>query len=365
MRAAYRSSLALSALVAAGNAFAAVTPACVADLEAAARLVEENDAGARDLLADHGPAIRQAFETARAAAANAVDAAACQNVLDTYLRSWRPGHLNIKPAGAAAGNAAQGGAQAAAPRLPSLKVLGKDTLLLVLPSFNDRYAKAVRELVAAHRPQLESHRNWIIDVRSNSGGADGTYAPLLGYLLDGPVPRHMVEFLVTPANIKAQEAVCPQMSDPAACAVQFAPVLAAMRAAAPGSFVLKGGQRIVHAPVTLEAKQPARVALLTDRDCGSTCEQFVLEARSGYRVKVLGRPTAGAIDVSNMRPHPLPSGRVLYYGSTRSTRVPDMRLDGIGIAPDILLPVPKDAAARDAELLQVQRWIEGGSLDAK
>jgi C-terminal processing protease CtpA/Prc len=244
-------------------------------------------------------------------------------------------------------------------------VLSKDTILFTLPTFNDRYAALVRKLLADQRGELASHPNWIIDVRNNGGGSDGTYAPLMGWLLDGDLPRHSVEFFVTPANLKAQEELCPMTADPAACAQSLAPVLQAMRTAAPGSYVLKGSQRMVFEPVKLEPKRPARVAVLIDHDCGSSCEQFVLEARTGFRVKLVGRPTYGALDDSNLRPHPLPSGRVLYYATTRSTRVPDMRIDGIGIPPDILLPRPKDAAGREAEVLQVQRWLEGGPLSGK
>jgi len=351
------------------GAFAAGVPACQADLEDAARYIAANDAGASSLLADHEAAISRAFDKARAeiAAAPALDDARCEAILSGYLRAWRPGHLNVRSN--AKGAAVSGGKPAQPvddPKAPQFKVLGKDTILFTFRQFNDRYAARVRQLITDHRAELVSHPNWIIDVRDNGGGADGTYRPLMGWLLDGELPQHTVEFLVTPDNIKRQEEVCPQMSNPAACMTTLGPVIEAMRAAKPGTYVMKGSERISYDKVALEPKRPARVAILIDRDCGSTCEQFVLEARTSFRVKLIGRPTFGAIDDSNMRPHPLPSGvRTLMYATTRSTRVPDMRIDGVGIPPDILLPKPQDGAARDAEVVQVQRWLEGGSLSAK
>jgi hypothetical protein len=378
-----------------GAASGAEAPgACLADLEDAARYIAANDAGAPGLLADHEAAITRAFDKARAdiAAAPPLDDARCKAILRSYFRAWRPGHLGVetrkpesvpisapvstpisggKPAPAGTPAAAQPAAPQAAqqaddPKAPRFKLLGKDTVLLSFGQFNDRYAARVRQLIADHRAELASHPNWIIDVRDNGGGADGTYKPLLGWLLDGELPHHTVEFLVTPDNIKRQEEVCPQLSNPAACMTSLGPVIEAMRAAKPGTYVMKGTERISYDKVALEPKRPARVAILIDRDCGSTCEQFVLEARTSFRVKLVGRPTYGALDDSNMRPHPLPSGvRTLLYATTRSTRVPDMRIDGIGIPPDILLPKPQDAAARDAEVAQVQRWLEGGSLSGK
>jgi hypothetical protein len=346
---------------------------CVADLEDLNAFIEANDAGAADALADHGPAIRLAFDKARQDALQAEDMKTCGRLLHGYARTWRPGHIAVAPTpgnetkqeeGKGAQQPAQADAQPAAdPMAPRYRVLGRNTVLFVIPTFDDRYAPVMKQLVADHRAELASHKNRIIDVRDNGGGSDVTYAPLMGWLLDGDLRGFRTEYLVTPANLKAQEEICAQTSDPAHCNKEMEPILAKMRSAAPGSFVLSGTNRIEYEKVKLEAKRPARVAVLTDRNCGSSCEQFVLEARTSYRVKVIGRPTHGSLDVSNLRPHVLPSGRArLYYATTRTTRLPEMRIDAIGVAPDILLPKPADDAGREAELRQVQRWIEGGTL---
>jgi hypothetical protein len=351
---------------AADNAY---SPAqCVADLDDLNAFIRANDAGAADALADHGPAIEQAFGKARQDAAQAEDMTTCGRLLHGYARTWRPGHIAVAPTPGnetkGEGKDAQADAKPAVdPMAPRFKVLGKNTVLFVIPTFDDLYAPVMQKLVADNRAVLASHKNWIIDVRDNGGGSDVTYAPLMGWLLDGDLRGYRTEYFVTPANIKAQEAICARTSDPAHCNKEMAPVLAKMRTAAPGSFVLSGTDRIEYEKVKLEAKRPARVAVLTDHACGSSCEQFVLEARTSYRVKVIGRPTYGSLDVSNLRPHLLPSGRAqLYYATTRTTRLPDMRIDTIGVAPDILLPKPADEAGREAELRQVQRWIEGGIL---
>jgi hypothetical protein len=358
---------------AADGAYTAYAPAqCVADLEDMNAFIEANDAGAADALADHGPALRQALDKARHDAAQAPDMKTCGRLLHGYARTWRPGHIAVAPT---PGNetkeetkveqpvAAANAQPAVDPMAPRYRVLGRNTVLFTIPTFDDRYAPMMKQLVADHRAELASHKNWIIDVRDNGGGSDVTYEPLMGWLLDGDLRGFRTEYFVTPANIKAQEEICAQTSDPAHCNKEMDPILAKMRTAAPGSFVLAGTNRIEYDKVKLEAKRPARVAVVTDRGCGSSCEQFVLEARTSYRVKVIGRPTHGSLDVSNLRPHLLPSGRArLYYATTRTTRLPEMRIDTIGVAPDILLPKPADDAGREAELRQVQRWIEGGTL---
>jgi hypothetical protein len=355
----------------------AYSPAqCVTDLDDLNAFIEANDAGAADALADHGPAIRQAFDKARQDAAQAEDMKTCGRLLHGYARTWRPGHIAVAPT---PGNETQESGQradgksdqeakaeaqpTADPMAPRFRTLGRNTILFVIPTFNDRYAPTMKQLVADHRAELASHKNWIIDVRDNGGGSDVTYASLMGWLLDGDLRGFRTEYFVTPANIKAQEEICATTSDPDHCNKEMDPILARMRTAAPGSFVMAGTNHIEYEKIKLEAKRPARVAVLTDHACGSSCEQFVLEARTSFRVNVVGRPTYGSLDVSNLRPHLLPSGRArLYYATTRTTRLPEMRIDTIGVAPDILLPKPADEAGREAELRQVQRWIEGGTL---
>lgn len=339
---------------------------CLADLEEIAAFMPVNDAGAAEHMADGGSAIEAAFGKAREAAGAVKDDAGCEPVLHRYLRAWRVGHLWVAPiagAGVVEVAAYSEGVVGGDPRAPRLELLGKDTLLLSLPTFDDRYIAALKKLLAERRTVLESHKYWIIDVRANAGGADSTYAPLLSWLLDGEYTQHAVEYLVTPANIRAQEGVCALTSDPAACAKTMAPLVRKMRAAAPGKLVLMGDQRVrLVGPPARKPKTPARVAVLVDRQCGSSCEQFLLDVRSSFRVKLVGRPSLGSLDVANVRGHALPSGRVLYYATTRSTRLPDMRIDAVGIAPDLLLPKPADEAGRAAEVKQVQRWLETGSL---
>ena len=86
--------------------------------------------------------------------------------------------------------------------------------------------------------------------------------------------------------------------------------------------------------------------------------------RPSLSVKLLGRHTWGGLDVSNLRGHDLPSGkRRLYYATTRSLRIPEQPVDGIGVLPDLYLPRGHGAAAAEDEIERTRRWLEGGSLE--
>lgn len=292
-----------------------------------------------------------------------MDDKSCDEALRFYLRAWRPGHLSLL-SNAAIG-ALSGKADAAAdPRAPRYQVLDKDTILLSLGTFDGRFKPALEAILKEHRAELESHPYWIIDVRDNNGGSDSTYAPLMPWLLDGEYAAYKVEWLATPANAQAQEAVCDLMGRSEECLKYQAPVVKALKGKPAGSWVMTASTSVEYTgPEQREAHPPARVAVLVDRSCGSSCEQFLIEARSSYRVKLLGRPSRGTLDYSNLRPYKLPSGkRTLMYATSRSLRLPAMAVDLGGVQPDILLPQAADAAARDAEVRRVQRWLAGGGL---
>jgi hypothetical protein len=348
-----------------GSALAAGDDAgkCAADLEDLATYLPVNDAGASAELAHHRTAIDAALSKARADAARLTDPAACEGFLNAYLSAWRPGHLWVmsNQAASAIGNVSQ---EKTDPRAPTLEVLDKDTVLLSLGSFYSQYQGPLEAILKTRRAELVSHKHWIIDVRKNDGGSDSTYASLLPWLVDGEITVHNVEWLATPANARAQEDICEVVGDRASCLQQLAPIIAAVRGGAPGSWVMAGGEPVRYMRFD-QAKppQPERVAVLIDHPCGSSCEQFLLTVRGSFRVKLLGRPTYGTLDVSNVRPHRLPSGqRTLMYATSRSTRLPTMGIDQVGVQPDLLLPVPADAAARAAELRQAQRWLAVGTL---
>ena len=361
------------ASVAAGHAQAA-TPGetCVQDLRAIPGFLLENDTGARQHLAQKGQAyFDQALATSSQAASTALDAAACDAVLENYVGMWRKGHLHVKPGSAvdiakpAPAPAAAGG-QAAPSKAPTLQLLSSQTVLLNLPSFRGNHSAAMQALLDTHREELAARPNWILDVRRNGGGSDNTYAPLLQWISSGEMVRVGAEWLSTPANIAGQESVCALLAPgDAACAAFAGQAVSQMRTVKAGEFApQQPGGTISYLRVDGQTPQrPARVAILIDRDCASSCEEFLLAARQSFHVKLIGRNSYGALDYSNLRLHALPSGvRHLQYATSRSARLPHLQVDLGGIQPDIYLPPPKDEAGREDEIVRVRRWLEGGTL---
>lgn len=356
--------------------------ACAKDLEAMPAFLMENDAGARELLPQRGEqSMAAALLKARSEAAQIADDKACLALLNNYLKLWRKGHLWVSsspgaealaaatpgaaPASAATTTAPPAPEPASGARQPTLRLLTPRTLVIHLPSFSPQHRAALETLLRKQRAALLSRPNWIIDVRDNDGGADSSYAPLLPWLLAEQPVSVGVEWLSTPANQRAHEQICARYAPGDAACVLFAQsVLAALRAVPSGAWARVQADRFVYErSVVPEKRRPQKVAVLMDRDCGSSCEQFLLTVRQGLGVKLLGRPSFGALDYSNMRPFTLPSGRRdLWYATSRSLRLPQLPVDAFGVLPDILLPELQGPADAAAELQAVQRWLEGGSL---
>ncbi|MGD0498596.1 MAG: S41 family peptidase [Bryobacteraceae bacterium] len=346
--------------------------ACTKDLEDIPGFLLENDTGARDRLAQFGQKyFDDALAEARSAALQIRGNGSCAPVINKYLRAWRRGHLWVEdiaaaPATSAPQQSAEDMSVQHLKNAPTIEILSAKTLLLTLKSFEPYNRDPLIALIKVHREDLEGHPNWIIDVRANVGGNDSSYQSLLPWLLPDEFTGAGEEILATQANIEAWTRVCAlDAPGDSECQKSLSGFIARMRKAAPGTYVaMEDGGAMSYVRVErLETHRPSRVAILIDGGCGSSCEQFALEARQSFNVKLVGQHTFGSLDYSNVRPHDLPSGqRRLWYATTRSTRIPGLMVDVAGVPPDIYLPLEAGEDAKSEEVRRVQSWLEGGSL---
>lgn len=334
---------------------------CLKDLNELPSFILENDAGGKFLYEKKGKGyFEHLLELARVDAAASTDNKTCNKAIASYLKGWRNEHLYIK-------ESLPSGVGTSVSRTPTFAVLSDQTVMLTLPSFSPEYREAVLELLKSNRQALISHPNWIIDVRMNGGGDDTTYLPILSWLMENERLDIGIELLVTPTNIDGQLKACSETD--LVCKESLNATVVRMRAAEPGSFIVRNpkfpdGLRYTR-QTELEPQRPNKVAVLMGKKCGSSCEQFLLAVRQSYQVKLIGQPSAGGLDYSNLRRHDLSSGqRYLQYAISRTQRLPHMSVDAAGVMPDIYLPPAKEGVSPSMEAERVKRWLEGGSLRA-
>ena len=346
--------------------------ACLEDLEAIPGFLLENDTGARAHLTQFGQKyFDDALAEAKSAASQIRGNASCAPMITKYLRAWRHGHLRLEditvaPAASAPEQTAEDASAQHLKSAPTIEILSAKTLRLTLKNFEPYNRDALIALIKARHEDLESHPNWIIDVRGNGGGSDSSYQPLMTWLMPDEFATASAEILTTRANIEGWTRVCALYGpgDPE-CQKSLSDSIARMRKAAPGTYVAMddSGAMSYGRIERLEPHRPSRVAILIDGGCGSSCEEFALEARQSFNVKLIGQHTFGSLDYANLRPYDLPSGRRrLWYATTRSTRIPGLTVDVAGVPPDIYLPIEAGNDAKSEVVGRVQNWLEGGSL---
>jgi hypothetical protein len=222
---------------------------------------------------------------------------------------------------------------------PFLERLGNETLYLRIPSFFGSEKERIDAVLSENDLLIRSTPNLIIDIRNGTGGSDMAYGNLIPYLYTNPIRHVGAQLLASEANARARDndAEWAEGLGYADAAESFREQARLMRQN-PGRFINPG--RVMIGMETLDevTRYPARVGILINQGNGSTDEQFLLEARQSFKVKIFGRPTKGVLDISNVTVATSPDGSFnLHYSMSKSLRLPGYPIDDIGIQPDFFL----------------------------
>lgn len=205
-------------------------------------------------------------------------------------------------------------------------------VLVQVPTFND--PRGIDSLFAAEGARIRGAERLIIDVRGNGGGSDYNYRELTPLLATGRVTTIGTMALATDANIAANDAMAHDTTYPEAQRRGLAWLTDQMRKHRGGWAVLGDDEHDDRVRT-----RPSAVAVLVDRGCASSCEQFLLAARQSRKVTLYGDRSAGVLDYGNVRSTPVPgSTLVLNRPITRTKRLPNDPVDNVGIAPQVRVP---------------------------
>ncbi len=222
------------------------------------------------------------------------------------------------------------------------KNLDGDISYLRIHSFDVSYARAIDSIIKANMTQIKNHKFMILDLRSNGGGSDYSYSPLVPILYTNPVLDIGTDVYSTPDNTKAVERLLKDNPNlPGDVKKEIDTVIARMKAH-PNQFTTSNSDDTITEDSVL--RYPEKVAILINQNCGSTTEEFLLYAKECKKVVLMGENSAGVLDYSNIRPVDFPSmPATLYYPVTLSRRVALHKgIDGIGIPPNVRLNPDSD-----------------------
>jgi len=199
---------------------------------------------------------------------------------------------------------------------PFIEKVSDNTILLKIPSFKYSNKKHIDSLLNSNDDLIQSTENLIIDVRFNGGGSDGSYEKITPYLYTNPIRGIGVAFLSTELNNKRMLDFIndPERSDEDK---KWAKESLETLNKHIGEFVNLKESIVSIDTLKNVYSNPKNVAILINEYCGSTTEQFLLEAKQSKKVKLS------------------PSKEFkLWYGLSISYRIPEMIIDERGMQPD-------------------------------
>ena len=218
--------------------------------------------------------------------------------------------------------------------------LSDKTFYLRIPSFNYSNKESIKSLIEANDLSIQESPNLIIDIRNGTGGSDASFHGLIKYLYTNPIKSYPIKLRVSKLNAEAFDGYAKKMGG------KHFKMIANQISNSSEEFITPPGSdsvRLIYRDAIL--RYPREIAILINGINVSSDEQFLLYARQSMKVKLFGETTLGAIDVSNLNVIFSEDDKFyLVYAMSISSRLPDFRVDDIGIKPDYFIDkqIPDD-----------------------
>jgi hypothetical protein len=218
-------------------------------------------------------------------------------------------------------------------RVPFVEQLSDHTLYLRIPSFANEQKRNIDSVLRFFDKQIQSMPNLIIDIRYGTGGSDASYANIIPYVYTNPIRSVGIRVLATEMNAKAFEKYGQNNSD--SSSAKYCYDIAKKMQGNSGKFIDTDSENFSVDSSHKVLPFPKKVAIICNRYNGSTDEQFLIDVKQSRKVKVYGHSTMGCLDISNMNFVKFPDKRLtLGYCMSKSYRIPNYCIDGVGIQPD-------------------------------
>ena len=202
---------------------------------------------------------------------------------------------------------------------------------------------------------MRAARAFVLDVRGNEGGGDGSVREFFKRLTTGPLRGREIERVESEVTVQGtvNDLTCALEGESRPASRE---IMSRDRAAAQASLTGPPERKIVKlVPLVAEGVAPhpysGALVVLVDSRCASSCEAFVRYARQLPGAVVVGENTAGAGVFGETHSYPLPSGLWMTAGSKHFHDPDPLRdvVEGRGHLPDLWLD--SDNAAGLAESL--------------
>lgn len=246
----------------------------------------------------------------------------------------------------------------------SFDKIGEDAVYLRFDDFFE--PDEINEFILRYDGEIRRCENLIIDVRKNCGGTDTAFFPLIKYglkpndeLCGTPLFGGGMEINYTERNVDIRLKIIEEYRKKASPPIlkHFDEAIALLKAnrgrgfvtVAPDDTEIFDGQGTV---------LPRKVYVLTDCMCGSSGESFVQVMSRLSKVTVVGRPTAGILDYSNLAYVDYGEWGFNYPTSRELALDSGGGMSKKGVPVDVYLPWTPQHIASDPDLDAVLKLIK-------
>ncbi|MBW8324089.1 MAG: RICIN domain-containing protein [Prolixibacteraceae bacterium] len=260
----------------------------------------------------------------------------CYSIINKYIALFKDNHLGLRRI--------FGNTYVASNRSPlqgaesfGIRNVDDSTLLFSLPSFYIEKKELIDFLIKTNKNKLLKTPYLVIDVRNNGGGADRSWNNIIPYLYTNPIRFEGNDLILSRELIREGDESNHWNKDYQRLRKLFVEFIEKNN----GKFYPNcKGDFVKYNSIT---PNPKRVAILINGLCGSSCEAFLLSAKQSKKVILLGQPSCGTLDYSNLSNIQCPSFAFqLACPTTRAHWLPEHSVDKEKIKPDIYLEYNQD-----------------------
>ncbi len=231
--------------------------------------------------------------------------------------------------------------------------LSDKTTYLRIPSFNIEKYKLIDSLVESNLKTIEKSPNLIIDLRDNGGGGDRSYKALLPLVFDTTIIPDPItaSVWVSKDNFKYYDTTKFNGTETKQDSLDEIKYVERLRPYI-GKF-----EPIKFSKDTLDLVYyyPKKIALLTNRWCGSTTEGFIIIAKESNKIIQFGEHTGGMVSYGDWRKIEIPGLPIWVTCTTKKmTFFNKQDIESIGIKPHIRL----DPTNENNWIIEVQKQLE-------
>lgn len=236
----------------------------------------------------------------------------------------------------------------------SFKELSEEISFLKFTNFANE--DVIHSLIAENKESIQNSRFLIVDVRGNGGGSDSSYLPLLKYIFKDTLMLSDVLKNDSQSTNYTERNCRTRINDfKEYLKTNLPPETITMVNSLIKNYTDNYGKGFIldkEWEFKIEGlSTPEKVYVITDSWCGSSGDAFVETCSYSDKVTIVGRPTMGITDYSNLCHFKLNDYFTFMYPTSRVNKIDHGKgLTGKGVPVDIYIPWTPEHLSRDVDL---------------